>query len=470
MEIILLAAGLILLVIGLALGLWHLRRGEAFFSIEINIAEGRYIGAPSIAFIIIGAALIFAAVYFDTQSLEDQLTEKDATIHTLTAQKEGAETARDTANDARDAAIKERDSARAEKNFAEIERTEAAEASRLAIDAMKRSDEARTSAETERDAAKTERDEARQNFLDASKRANMAEANAERAEAAMTELEREFRDTVLLLQRLSLSPGEVEAFTKLRNDIASLNDHLEFISLQPTAGILIEGRERWVTFSIARTDLATEQPDQYTLFAFESRQTSPVDPWGYPPSEQVIGALAANLCEAANLAIFSNIDFWDALAELSDELAEARFKPIIGELAESAYLRLLVAQRFSGAEILIRGYADSATGDWTEPLGARPDRLSVLPLRDPGASDAVFTPARQEIQVGEQTRSGRVFGNADLPNLRAFSVALLVDEMIDQCRDRGAGVSGINILEGAVVPRRDSAYRRAVGYLQVPIP
>ena len=272
---------------------------------------------------------------------------------------------------------------------------------------------------------------------------------------------------------MALTPSQVEAFTELHEDLASFNDRLEVVSLHPSAGILVEGRERWVTFTIARSvwsDWGEERPDRYTLFGFEARGTEPVDPLGYPPSEQAIGALAANLCEAANRAIFSNVDFWDVLSELSPDLAEARFNPVIAELAETAYLRLLVAQRFAAAEILIRGYADAAGGDWSEPLGDRPVRVEVLPLRDQGASDAVFRAEPVETEIGRDTSAGRVFGNNDLPNLRADTIARLIDRMTDRCRDGGAGVAGVGVLQGYVVPRRAGAYRRTVGYLQVPIP
>ncbi|MCV2449467.1 hypothetical protein [Paracoccus sp. DMF] len=463
-------AGLILFVVGIALGAWHLRRGEPFFAMEVNLAEGRFVGAPAIAFVIVGAGLMVAALFFGTRSLEAQIAEKDTTIETLRAQKDGAETARDLAIGEREAAVIARDAAVTARDHAISARDDAQESSRLAVDAEKRADEARTRAEAERDSANEALAKEREERREASARANLAEAKSARVDAAMADLERRFRDTVLLLQRLALSPGEVEAFTELRNEIASLNDRLEIISLHATADVLIEGRERWVTFSIARPDWGATSPDQYTLFEFEARQTTPVDPWGGPPSEQMIGALAANLCEAANRAIFSNVDFWDALAELSDELAEARSNPVIAELAESAYLRLLVAQKFTGAEMLIRGYADAADGDWLEPLDARPASVTVLPLRDPASSDAVFSEVPVEIPTGRETRSGRAFGNADLPNLRANAVARLIDRMTDRCRDRGAGLASIDVLEGSVVPRRDSAYRRVVGYLQVPMP
>ncbi|MEM5542638.1 hypothetical protein WNY61_07790 [Sulfitobacter sp. AS92] len=456
-------AGLALFVIGIVLGAWHMRRGEPFFQMELNIAEGRFVGAPAVALIIVGAALMVAALFLGTRSLEDQIAGKNTTIESLTSQRDGAE-------DARDLAIKERDAANAARNAATNARDEAQNTSRLAIDAESRATEARSLAEAERDSARDSLAIERAERLKSSRRAISAELKASQTDKAMAELERQFRDTVLLMQRLTLSPSEVESFTKLRDNLNSINEHLEVISIHPTANVLIVGRERWATFTIARPDWTETTLDQYTLFGFEPRKAIPVDAWGGPPSEQMIGALAANLCEAANRAIFSNIDFWDALSELSEELAEARGKPVIAELAESAYLRLLVAQRFSSAEMLIRGYADTADGDWSEPLEDLPIRVRVLPLQDRGSSDAIFMEAPREIDIGREMQSRRVFGNADLPNLRADAVAQLIDQMTDRCRDSGAGLANINVLEGAVLPRRNSAYRRAVGYLQVPIP
>ena len=184
MSLVLLLAGLFLFVIGIALGVWHVRRGKPFFSMEVSFAEGRFVGAPAMALIIIGAGLMVAAPFFDTRSLRTQVT-------TLTDQRDGAV-------DARDLAIEERDNAVTARDTAETARAEASEAARLAVDAEERAIDAKGRAEGERDAANEALAAERTTRWEAVARANAAEVRAEQIDATLVELEDRFRDTILL--------------------------------------------------------------------------------------------------------------------------------------------------------------------------------------------------------------------------------------------------------------------------------
>ncbi|NEJ94348.1 tetraspanin family protein [Rhizobium ruizarguesonis] len=453
---------IILLIFGVFLIAYGFWKREKPTQIKVNLSNGQYEGAIGPLLLIAGLVGLIVLAIFGPDSAKER-------IATLENQVSGANRAEDKATKEKDEAIRAREEATKGMSIATQER----DATNREIDTLKQTlgtaIAEREDAQNQLGTYKERIDVADKNNSNLRDQLQNYTAENQHIVDASVEADRLFRETLALIQRMRMTDAEVAEFERLQADLTTLNNGLATIELQKAADLIIEGRDRSVTFIIVRKDQSEARPPRLALFDFEPKKVVPASPNGQTIPEEFLQLLADNVCRAADRAITANVNFWQALMEFAPALAEAKGNPAVAQLAELAYVKLLVQRRYGAAEVLLIGYADSSDGAWREPLDAAFSHVDVYPLKDKTASEFVFKGQKSSIEVGSGSGTSRQYGNPDLPVLRAAVVSSYLNRVIEPCRATTLNISSVSVLEGNILPRFDSAYRRVVGYLQVPI-
>jgi len=286
--------------------------------------------------------------------------------------------------------------------------------------------------------------------------------SAESARQRAASLEQQLSDTLILLRERGLSQEDKNFITGAAQSIKSLNEGLKFVQIRRVPSPVIGDNADWPVFEVlSRHGPLSSQPGRGAgLFSFfkQSYQFEGLysgDDFAQAISEDING-IAEELCRAVSTAlsgragieeIFEQTEVWQKFTE---------DRSFIGRVIETEYLMQRLMADYSSVEFYATGYADGEVAAWQEDL---PDDLSagVVHLRDTSRNRLdqfveYYLEQTASVPLGVEENGKKVYGNAQLPNLRGHHTRSLLNSFAHACTGPGFDrtIGEVGQLEGVV--------------------
>ncbi|MEX3010114.1 hypothetical protein [Hoeflea sp. TYP-13] len=276
---------------------------------------------------------------------------------------------------------------------------------------------------------------------------------------------------------IALSEADRAAFDKVKSGVNALNSELVLLAIRADHWPRIAGKDAVATFEIYRKDFVPDQimPRGAGLFDFESEEFVIKGDYQGRISEELRTSLADTICGAATRAIVQGVPLEEAIKNMPAIDGFEVDSQLVASLVEWTYVQMRIKLLAADALVLVRGYADGERRRWQRDLDNSRAAIRLHENVDPNAKNddfaLTFRADATKHMLGVPSGGQTVYGNEDLPNLRAAEVAEILKKLVRKCSAPSPAASpgsiGIKILDGFVYPQHNEVDRKARVHLLV---
>ena len=286
----------------------------------------------------------------------------------------------------------------------------------------------------------------------------------------------ERNSALLLADTLRLSPAEKRRLDDIVESFEKIGNGLTYLSVQRVPFPRFEQDVPVAVFEVYSKDFEEDRYDirGAGLLSFNSESFDIEGDYAHELLATLSGDLGQAVCDTATRIIAGEVGLSEAIQRIPEIAKYDADSDLIRKIAELQFLTLRVKTLSVETLMLVRAYADGEDGPWKHSLQGGQVQMDVFrnAIPEQRFEDAalIFERNPNRIIVGDVTAAGAVYGNEDLPNLRALTTQEIVEVLVDGCSvSEGATVGDVSsgILDGYVYPAKNEIDRKSRLFVMV---